>query len=192
MSADTRLKPGDRAPELRANDHGGRPFDLAGTKHLTMLQFHRYVGCPVCHLHVHDYLERAVEWQARGVEVVVIYYSTPEQVTEWGGFVPDAQPIRFICDTDKVFYARYGVEDSLWGTLSLSAWLDGGLALIKGHSFRRAFPLHGLGGLPADFLVDRDGVVRNARYGRNINDSLPVDGLLAWVDQYDASSAAVA
>jgi peroxiredoxin len=178
-----RLQPGRRAPAIKERDHSGKPFDLAVQTRLTMIQFHRYVGCPVCHLHVHDYLDRAPEWKSRGVDIVVFYYSTPDEVIGVGGFSADGLPITFICDPEKKVYRAFGVESSLWGTLSLSAWRDGALALIKGHSFRKAFPRKGLGGLPADFLIDAKGVIRKVRYGKAINDSLPVDGLLAWVDE---------
>lgn len=179
------LKAGQKAPEIRGVDLAGKPFDLSARKKPTMIQFHRYVGCPVCHLHIHNYLQRSREWLARGIDVVVIYYSTPKEVMEIGKFPAEGLPITFLTDPERKNYRNYGVGESLWGTLSLSAWREGAIAMFKGHSMRHAFQSYGLGGLPADFLVDENGIIRRVRYGRNISDSLPVDGLLAWLDELD-------
>lgn len=183
-----RLKPGDKAPSIRSVDLADNPFDLNMRKRPLMIQFHRYVGCPVCHLHIHNYLERRREWQARGIDIVVVYYSTPDDIQDIGRFPKDSFPITFLSDVERKIYRSYGVGESLWGALSLSAWREGAIALLKGHSFRHAFQTYGLGGLPADFLIDENGVVRRVRYGRTIDDSLTVDGLLAWTDELPRST----
>ncbi len=178
-----RLQPGHMAPAIKQFDHSGKLFESRACKKPVMIQFHRYVGCPVCHLHIHNYLERSQEWLTRGVDIVVIYYSTPDEVMSIGKFATEGLPIKFLCDPDQKNYRNYAVGSSLWGTLSLSAWWEGAVALFKGHSFRHAFQAKGLGGLPADFLIDEKGLIRKVRYGRTISDSLPVDGLLEWVDE---------
>lgn len=173
---------GSKVPELKATTLSGKPFDIHSINRPTMLQFHRYVGCPVCHMHVHDYIKAANEWKRYGVDVVVIYYSTAEEIEKIGKFKPgDELPIEFISDPEMKFYKRFNVEFSLLGTISLSAWKDGALALMKGHSFRRAFQSKGLGGLPSDFIVMPDGTIRNMHRGKKINDSLPVKEFLKLV-----------
>jgi NAD dependent epimerase/dehydratase family enzyme/peroxiredoxin len=178
-----RLRRGGLAPPIHGRDHSGKAFDLHARKRLTMLQFHRYVGCPVCHLHIHNFLQRSEAWKALGVDIVVIYYSTPDDVLNIGHFPVAGLPITFLSDVERNCYRRYGVGESLWGTLSLSAWREGIVALFRGHSFRHAFQLYGLGGLPADFLIDERGILQQVRYGKSIDDSLSVDGLLRWLNE---------
>lgn len=159
------------------------PFSLQSLSHgevrvpgprLTHLQFHRFAGCPICNGHVRAFAARASELSAVGLQVVVFFYSTEEEMRPFQGdltfpAVPDPQ---------RTWYERFGVGRSLLASFHPAA----GVAAVKGLISGKGNPLAGSGGitgLPADFLIDSTGKVQAAQYGRHSAELWSVDDVLA-------------
>ncbi|MFE1553935.1 peroxiredoxin-like family protein [Streptomyces sp. NPDC058734] len=159
------------------------PDPGAGPDRLIHLQFRRFAGCPVCHLHLRSVVRRHAEIEAAGIREVVVFHSTAEELRE---HVADF-PFAVVADPGKRLYADYGVESSYRSLLSPRAWgpvlralahstVEMARGRAKAPSF---FPDGGRYGLPADFLIGPDGRVLAAGYGEHVDDQWPVDKLLA-------------
>ncbi|MGT2529690.1 peroxiredoxin-like family protein [Streptomyces nojiriensis] len=84
------------------------PDPDAGADRLIHLQFRRFAGCPVCHLHLRSVVRRHAEIEEAGIREVVVFHSTAEELREHvTGF-----PFAVIADPDKRLYIEYGVESS--------------------------------------------------------------------------------
>jgi peroxiredoxin len=147
---------------------------------LIHLQFRRYAGCPFCNLHLRSIVQRHDEIVAAGVREVVVFHST---VTELLAYQSDL-PLAVVADPNKKLYKEFGVEASARALLMPGAW-GPGLQAVWRALRRRALripDLHGGAlGLPADFLIARDGRVVARKYGAHAYDQWPVDELLGLV-----------
>ncbi|WP_374774574.1 AhpC/TSA family protein [Streptomyces sp. NBC_01310] len=154
---------------------------------LVHLQFRRFAGCPVCHLHLRSVVRRHAEIEAAGIREVVVFHSTAEELRE---HVADL-PFAVIADPDKRLYAEFGVESSYRALLSPRAWWPvlralalGTVELLRG---RQKAPARtqdgGRLGLPADFLIGPDGTVLARSYGEHVDDQWPVEKLLRLAEE---------
>lgn len=150
---------------------------------LTHLQFRRFAGCPVCNLHLRSFVRRHDEIQAAGVTEVVFFHSTVEELRKHASDLPFA----VIADPGKRFYAMFGVESGkralfdprVWGSI-LKAILFSLGQLLRGRKPAPSLnPQGGRWGLPADFLIDRDGGVVAVKHGEHAYDQWSVDEVLA-------------
>ena len=162
-----------RAPRELATIASG-PFRLPDPEHLVHLQFRRYSGCPICHLHLRSFANRHAEIVAAGVREVAVFHSSAETMTGYQAELPFA----VVADPARQLYRDFGVERSWRAVLHPSAWM----AVIRGWS--RSLPADdGSGhlGQPADFLIAPDGRLLACRYGKHANDQWSVDDLLGMV-----------
>ena len=101
-------------------------------------------------------------------------------------------PIAVVADPDKLLYAEFGVESAPRALLDPRAWLPIGRAVLRSAVaiVRRrerppaASPHGGRTGLPADFLIARDGGSSPAKYGEHVYDQWSVDEILALAARY--------
>jgi hypothetical protein len=146
---------------------------------LVHLQFRRFAGCPVCNLHLRSVVARHDEIVAAGVREVVVFHSPADELRVHASDLPFA----VVADPHKRLYRAFGVEAGLRALLDPRAWgpivRAIGAALRGRHALPSATPHGGRLGLPADFLIDRDGRVLSCRYGEHVYDQWSVDELLA-------------
>lgn len=156
---------------LPSLSHGDVP--VPGTR-LTHLQFHRFAGCPICNLHVRAFAKRAAALEQAGVQVVVFFYSTADELRPFQGDLPFPS----VADPQRVWFERFGVGRSALAAMHPAAtW-----SAMKGMFTVKSNPFAGSGGkdgLPADFLVDPQGQVLAAQYGRHPAELWSVDDVLA-------------
>jgi hypothetical protein len=164
------------APREHATLASG-PVPLPDPEHVVHLQFRRYSGCPICHLHLRSFANRHGELLAAGVREVAVFHSSAETMTGYQAELPFA----VVADPARALYRNFGVEQSLRAVLHPRAWA----AAIRGWS--RSLPADdGSGhlGRPADFLIAPDGRLLACRYGAHANDQWSVDDLLGLVHAY--------
>jgi len=160
---------------------------------LTHLQFRRFAGCPVCNLHLRSFVRRREEIEAAGVREVVFFHSTAESLREHAGDLP----LAVVADPGKRFYAMFGAEAGKRAIFDPRVWwpiLKGvGLSLADVLRGRKPapslLPEGGRWGLPADFLIDRDGVVVAVKYGEHAYDQWSVDEVLSLAAHRDGRCA---
>lgn len=167
-----RRKPGDSVGRWLLPNLDGTVFDsdcLRNTRF--MLSFFRFAACPFCNLRIHELVERFAEF-GDDFTVVAVFDSPLENLRRYAD--RHRAPFPILADEENVCYRAFGIEHSVGGMLKAAVLrfpsvLDGIFA--KGYL---PTALQGrLDTLPADFLIDAQGVIRLAYYGRDIGDHLP-------------------
>ena len=86
-----------------------------------------------------------------------------------------------IPDPDHTIYKQYKVQSSLGG------FIKSGLKLGKLYRaiFKKKFRMGKMEGnktlVPADFLINPDGTIHTAFYGKDISDHLPLEAIYAFL-----------
>lgn len=167
-----RLRLGDVAPALSAHTIRGGELRIPGVSPgLTHLQFLRFANCPICNLHLQDYIRRHAEVRAAGVREVVLFHSEPKHLAEHQAHFP----FDVIADPGRVFFDAYRIERSPFAVIQPRAWKN----LIAGYRLRpSALPDSSIFGLPADFLIDATGRIVACHYGAHSSDQWSLDTML--------------
>ncbi|MET9758824.1 peroxiredoxin-like family protein [Streptomyces sp. NPDC006372] len=176
------IQPGSIVTGRRFVTVSGDSVTVPDPERMVHLQFRRFAGCPVCHLHLRSVVRRHTEIEAAGVREVVVFHSPAEELHQHTADLPFA----VVADPDKRLYVEFGVESAPRALLSPRAWgpvvravLRGGWEVIRGRGrLPAASQPGGRLGLPADFLIGPDGRVLAAKYGEHVYDQWPVDELL--------------
>ncbi len=141
-----------------------------------LLTFNRAAVCPLCNLRTWHLIRRYPAYQRAGLEVIAFFESSPERAH----YYLDRQraPYPIIADLSHNVYDRYGLGASLWGSL---------VTIFTKRAMRREAKSRGvgvglvenitrmdghMGRLPGDFLIEPDGRIRLAYYGRDAGDFL--------------------
>ncbi|MFJ4817983.1 peroxiredoxin-like family protein [Streptomyces sp. NPDC088801] len=176
------VRPGSTVIGRRMTTVAGDAVAVPDPERLIHLQFRRFAGCPVCHLHLRSVVRRHAEIEAAGVREVVVFHSPAEELRRHTTDLPFA----VVADPGKRLYVEFGVESAPRALLSPRAWgpvvravLRGGWEVARG---RERLPATsqpgGRLGLPADFLIAPGGRVVAAKYGEHVYDQWPVEELL--------------
>lgn len=179
----TRISPGETIAARTLDTVDGPPARVPDPDALVHLQLRRFAGCPVCNLHLRSMVRRHDEIAAAGVREVVVFHST---ATDLRPHTYDL-PFAVVPDPGKRLYAELGAESSPRALLDPRAWptivravVASTWAWLRGRQpLPTLRPEGGRYGLPADILVDRDGVVVATHYGAHADDQWSVDELLA-------------
>jgi hypothetical protein len=117
---------------------------------------------------------------------VRVFHSPAEALRDFA-FGERPLPFPVLADPRRAVYRRFGVSGSLLVLVSLlSRTTRARVQAARGSGLRprwRDVFRDGIGGYPADFLIDPEGRVARVRYGRHLADSIPVAGALAWIDE---------
>lgn len=168
------IQPGTLAPNFTAMTHEGREIELSRLRGKKLwLAFYRFAACPLCNYRVHQTLERYREFEDAGIQILAVFQSTAERITQYvGGQKP---PFPLIADPEMKLYNLYGVK---------SSWLSGFNPMVYVELFKayragfKSGPIDGPATrVPADFLVDPEGLVWRSYYGRSIADHIPFESV---------------
>lgn len=171
--------PGSKVGNIRLPTLDSTPFELDRLRgRRLLLAFFRFASCPFCNLRLHELVTCYPEF-GKDFAVVAIFESTPENLRRYA--TRHAAPFPVLADAHGVYYREYGVERSLAGTV------EGAIrrlpALFHAMFVKHYLPLT-IGGhlttMPADFLVDEQGVIRTAYYGHDEGDHLPLAAVRAF------------
>jgi peroxiredoxin len=133
----------------------------------SVIFFLRYMGCPICQMKIGDLLRDHEEFNAEGLQVFVVLQSTPASVKE--GLAGIEMPFTVVCDPEEKIFALYGVAPgNLLGYLTPSVIMRAMKASRAGfkHGKKEGKEMQ----LPAVFIVNGDGKIAYAYYGKNIGD----------------------
>jgi peroxiredoxin len=165
-----RLTAGTLAPVFAADALGGRRVDLAALRGRTVLvKFYRFATCPVCTLHVHKFIRDYGVLEALGLTTLVVYHSPADKLEKSR---QEPAPFALVPDPEKRIFRAFGVETGLAGMFSPAVMRDYAAALIEGFPPGLLTSEGGITGNPADFLIDAEGRVAFAHYGKHYADSL--------------------
>ena len=179
-----RLIPGDVAPDFELPGLGGRKHKLSdyrGKK--VLLRFNRQAGCPICNPRNREFIRLYPTFQASNVELIGIFGSSEDVMPLGIGLQNPPYPV--LADPQDTIYAKYGVERSLWGMLNPQNWkhLDGIREGMKMDTFKNTRSGDGEATrMPAEFLIDEQGMIEQVHYHAFAMDFLPLETLLTeWL-----------
>jgi len=179
----SKISKNKRAPSFSATDVLGNKItldDFLGKK--VLLTFHRNVGCPICNLRFHEIASQADYFRQHNVVVLAVYESSANHMKQYlDGNIPFSI---MIPDSTLELYTRYGVERST-GKL-LKGMFHGAMGKIKKGKklFTKEISQDGNSNrIGADFLIDENGIVIAAHYGRYVGDHLSIEAIKELVTQ---------
>lgn len=167
-----KFKAGDKFPLISVTTATGKELALpvAGVRY-THVQFRRFSGCPICNVHIASLRQSKDRLIEAGIHEVLFFHSNKEDISSYHNDLPfDA-----VADPEKRYYRQFGIESS-WGyAMNLRAlW-----AAVRGMGGKFGLKSNGgKTGLPADFLVAPDGVIKAVKYGRHAYDQWSVKEIL--------------
>lgn len=178
------LSPGTTAPDFTFSGVDGvalRLSDLRGRK--VLLAFLRNAACALCNLRVRHFIRHYNQWSEQGLEVVAVFESPNSNMSQYVG--RQEAPFPLIADPQADLYNLYGVEVSeekvqaTIADLKTQTFVDeaaaAGFALTpeEGSNMHR---------IPAEFLINENGIIQVAHYGRLVTDHLPLDVISDFAD----------
>ena len=183
MSKDSVAGPGSVVSARELTGVSGEAVPIPDPNRLVHLQFRRFAGCPICNVHLQSIVRRHDEIADAGIREVVVFHSTDDELRQYVGDLPFA----VIGDPVKALYAEFGVGSSPRSVLDPRAVPPTLAAMARpgywrnrgGKPVTNPHPTGGHLGLPADFLIARDGRVLACKRGTHANDQWSVDEVLA-------------
>jgi len=158
-------------PPIRLQDYRGRRV---------LLSFYRYASCPLCNLRIHELARRSDTWKAQGLDMLAVFQSPDGKMQQYVG--KQKLPFPLVPDPEERLYVLYRVGHSWVGFLK--AWAmrlpEIGRSVI-GKGFLPGSVEGSIHRVPADFLIDRDGTIAMAYYGRDIGDHVPLEQVESFI-----------
>lgn len=149
----------------------GKPF---------LLSFFRFASCPFCNMRMHELVKRYGELNDN-FTIVAIFDSPIDNLRLHAQ--GHKAPFPILADEANQYYKQYGIQHSVLG-------------VVKGMVFRMPTLLRGIAKgyipttikgkmttMPADFLIDADGIVHQEYYGKDEGDHLPFERIKEFSHQ---------
>ena len=117
------------------------------------------------------------EIEAAGLRIVALGLGEPKHARQFGDKL--APNVDCLTNEEPVLHAAFGIErGNLLRMLAPDAIRAGARAASRGHSQGQA--TGDSQRLPGTFIIDRDGIVRYAYYGKFAGDQPELTELVAW------------
>ena len=174
---------GDPAPTFESPAIDGSTIAIEALRgRPVFLTFFKWASCPFCIFRIRELKIDYDLLTQHGMHVIGVFHSETEKLTSY--MEAREVPFPIIADPDMSLYELYGVEKSLAGVgrglLRLGdviKMISGGMFQIKPYDVTAA-------SMPANFLIDPQGIIQTAYYGKDIGDHLPLEVVHAFADQY--------
>jgi peroxiredoxin len=173
------------APVFKLKDIYGRMIDLESHRNKKVLiGFFRHAGCPFCNLRVHTLTKVHEAFKSLGLEMI-FFFESKEQVILRSTFHKGVSPIPIISDPGKIWYDAYGLENSTLKSVAshLTSFVQ---TVVKAKT--EGVPAHmmadgeSFGTMPAEFLLDKDLIIKKVHYSERLNDRLDVVDIKAFAE----------
>lgn len=172
------LKRGDSVPPFSGVDSQGQPIELKGLGDRGWLIFSRFAACPFCSLRLHKLSKRYADVTGAGVNVLVVFPSSVEQVQHYVDTY--APPFRAMADPDEQLFERFAVQTSWLGEARSAVNLPRVAAALSAAKMNPLVIDGKVHQMPADFLI-RSGVrIDRVCYGKELDDGFSVEEVLEW------------
>lgn len=162
---------------LPALDNSRFKLDQVRGKRL-MISFMRFAACPFCQLRIHELVSR---WHELNDDftIIAVFDSPLGNLQQHAG--KQSAPFPILADEYSRYYAKFAIQRSLKGTLK--AMLLRMPTLLYAMFNKRYFPSSIKGKmttLPADVLVDENGVIVEIFHGKDSGDHLSFEQVKAF------------
>lgn len=177
-----KISPPQDAPNFVTKDVNGTIVNLADYKgKKIMLTFSRNVGCPVCNLRFHELQAQADTFKTKGLILLAVYESTAEHMKQ---YLEGENPYAImIPNPEQNLYELYNIDRSM-GKIMKGVFNGAMGKMLKGKKlFNQKIKQDGNANrIGADFLIDENGKVQTAYYGKYIGDHLPMSDIKKFID----------
>jgi len=164
-----RVQKGDQVRDFNAETYSGETISLSQFKgQKVWLSFYRYASCPLCNLRINQMIKRYSEFSDAGLNIIAVFQSSKESVSEYVG--QQHPPFPLVTDPEEKLYKLYGLEHSLMAMLNPYNILTASKAFAAG--FYPGKMEGTITRIPADFLIDENGIVQTVFYGENVGDHI--------------------
>ncbi len=167
-----KLGRGEIAPAFEVTALDGTQLSLEryrGSK--VWLAFFRFASCPLCNYRIHELMKHEQQLRQDGVNLIAVFQSPAETIQR---YVTRHEPdFPIVPDPELKLYERYGVAPNFMAALHPGVFLTGIKALFAGivpGKFDGPVAM-----VPADFLIDPEGVIYQSFYGKNVADHIPFE-----------------
>ena len=174
------LKKGNDAPTFTVVAANGETIELENYRgKKVFLAFFRYASCPVCNFRMNEIIQNYEAIQAKGYVFIAVFESSNPTLHDY--LKETEVPFPIIGDPELELYKKYGVQRSFWRMVGsmfnkkTKSNLKEGKVLVKGKNLKRD---GNMSRIPADFILDENGKITIAYYGKNISDHLPLETIL--------------
>lgn len=170
------------APAFNVQDVNNTRTSLAGFKgKKVLLSFYRNVGCPICNLRFHELQEQASYFNEKNLVVLAVYESSQDNMKKYVG--GESFYAVMIPNPDQSLYELYKIDNSM-GKM-MKGMFHGAMGKMKEGKklFTQKIKQDGnTGRIGADFLIDENGIVKKAYYGKFVGDHLPLSDIKQFLN----------
>ena len=166
--------------DFTALDLHGDSFSLSDYRgKAVVLSFFRDTSCPFCLKRVFDLSIYQQRWQKSGVEVIAVFSSPVDELANF--HKNKFERFRVVPDPELNIYQQYGIETSFSGFIK--GLIFNVPTIIEGFKKGAKIDKNNPNGLilPADFLIDENGLIVKSWYGRNAADNIPMKYIRRFV-----------
>ena len=176
-----KIKENQQAPLFSSKDVYGNEVKLSDFKgKKVLLMFNRNVGCPVCNLQYHQLSENVAYFKEKDLVVLSVYESTAESMKKY--LEGESIFSTMIPDPGLSLYKLYDVERSMGKVMK--GIFNGAVSKAKKGKklFSKKIEQDGnTDRINAEFLIDTNGIVTAAHYGKYLGDHLSIEEIKALV-----------
>ncbi|OJJ14413.1 hypothetical protein BKI52_42275 [marine bacterium AO1-C] len=185
-----RLSINQQAPDFQTKDVLGNPIHLENYQGKKVyIAFLRNASCPLCSLHLYKLTKIVDQLKNKGLELIVFYESVNSILLKspfFNEYILRDDKFYVVSDNERKYYGLYGAElrperatPEIFKAAGLLETYNEALRLGMTGNGQEA----GTNGsaMPADFLIDEQGIVRYAKYGNNIGDHIDLQLLEDFV-----------
>ncbi len=174
-----RLQIGDKAPNFSLKSYDGTEIELSrleGSK--VMVSFFRGAACPFCNMRVRELISSYKEFQKNNLKAICFFNATKEEIALNAG--NQNPPFNFVPDLNGSVYQLYRVESSQKGMFRVMAKPLKMMKMMMSGFFNTK-SLNDEPIIPADFLIDEQGLICEAYYGKHFGDHISKDKIIKWI-----------
>jgi hypothetical protein len=124
------------------------------------------------------------EFKSKGLDMI-FFFESKEQVILRSSFHQGVSPIPIISDPEKLWYKAYGLEPSTLKSVT-SHFTSFVQTVIKAKN--AGVPVHAMASgesfstMPAEFLLDKDLIVRRLHYSERLNQRMDISDIRAFAE----------
>lgn len=166
-----RLNKGEKAPDFLVSDIDGTEHKLNNFegKYL-LLSFYRYASCPFCNLRISQLMKRVDEFEKEGLELLAVFQSPEEKIKQY--VMKQKPPFPIVADPERKLYSLYRLETSWLGLMKTMVFKVTDMMKAFSKGFLPGTIEGEMNRLPADFLINKDGIIVESYYGKDIGDHM--------------------
>ncbi|WP_163399942.1 peroxiredoxin-like family protein [Flavobacterium fluviatile] len=174
-----KLTKGQKAPNFKTTDIWGNTVELLKNENQkTLLTFFRYAECALCNLRISELKARKNEFERKNIKLIAVFESPAESLKK----MSKRHQFDFIiiADPGRKLYNLYNVNPS-WSKLIKTISIKGIKSVIEASKlgFSPRAKIEGkMHQIPADFLINENGIMEIVHYGNSVVDHISLNEVL--------------